>query len=263
MIKIISWNINSIRLRLPLLEQLVLEENPDIICLQETKVADIDFPAQDILNLGFKFTEFSGQKSYNGVAICSKIPLLQVNKYQIVANDKRHISATLENGLIIHNFYVPAGGEIADVNLNDKFASKLQFLDWMVQFFNQNHHQASKIVMLGDINVAPLINDVWSHQQMLKVISHTPIEVDKMNQLKASLNWLDAHRFFVGEEPKVYSWWSYRGLEPFKSNRGRKLDHIWLTPNLQNNLQKAEIFKDFRLRNRPSDHAPIAIELNF
>ena len=262
MTKIISWNINSLRLRLPLLQKLINEQHPDIICLQETKVQDKDFPFSEIQNLGFKFIEFSGEKSYNGVAIFSKIPLLNVKKYNILGfNHKRHIVATLENNVILHNFYVPAGGDIPNIRLNDKFAFKLKFIDWMAEYFSQNNKN-NKIIMVGDMNVAPLNNDVWSHKQLLKVVSHTPIEVEKLQNLQNSLNWIDSHRFFIPEDQKLYSWWSYRSKDPFKSNRGRRLDHIWITPNLQPNLKKAEIFKDFRIINKPSDHIPISIELN-
>ena len=156
---------------------------------------------------------------------------------------------------------MPAGGDIPDITLNNKFDFKLKFVDWMSEYFAKNDHQNQKIIMVGDMNIAPLINDVWSHKQLLGVVSHTPIEVDKMINLQASLNWIDTHRMFVPDTEKLYSWWSYRGLEPFKSNRGRRLDHIWITPNLKNNLKKAEIFKDFRIATQPSDHVPISIEI--
>ena len=274
MVKIISWNINSLRLRLPLLKQLVLQQNPDIVCLQETKVQDQDFPILEIKNLGFDFIQFAGEKSYNGVAILSKIPLLDVKKYNMHqspflvtknitdSGHKRHISASLQNGIVLHNFYVPAGGDIPDTKLNDKFDFKLKFIDWMTEYFSQNYQKNDRIILVGDLNIAPLDNDVWSHKQLLLVVSHTPIEVEKMNYLKASLNWIDSHRFFTPENEKLYSWWSYRGLDPFKSNRGRRLDHMWITPNLRTNLYKAEILKDFRIADRPSDHTPISIQLN-
>jgi len=261
--KIISWNINSLRLRLPLLQRLVDEQNPEIICLQETKVQDLDFPLAAVKNLGFEFIEFAGEKSYNGVAILSKIPLFNVKKYNILDfGHKRHITATLENGVILHNFYVPAGGDIPDVALNDKFDFKLKFVDWMSAYFSQNYDKNDKIIIVGDMNIAPLVNDVWSHKQLLSVVSHTPIEVEKMENLRSGLGWVDCHRLFVDDDKKLYSWWSYRGLDPFKSNRGRRLDHIWITPNLQDNLQKAEILKDFRIANQPSDHVPITISIN-
>ncbi len=260
MIKIISWNINSLRLRLPLLQKVIDAQNPDVICLQETKVQDDDFPILAVRNLGYEFVEFSGEKSYNGVAIISKLPLTNVKKYNILDfGHKRHISATLPNGTILHNFYVPAGGDIPDVMLNDKFDFKLKFVDWMSEYFANNYTEDHKIIILGDMNIAPEEADVWSHKQLLKVVSHTPIEVEKMLQLKESLKWIDTHRHLAKSDEKLYSWWSYRGLDPFKSDRGRRLDHIWITPNLKNNLLKAEIYKDFRIEHQPSDHVPISI----
>lgn len=260
--KIVSWNINSLRIRVPIIRKLIKEQNPDIICLQETKVPDENFPLLEIKSCGFDFVEFTGEKSYNGVAIISKVPLRDVRKYDVAGfNHKRHISAVLENGIILHNFYVPAGGDIPDVVLNSKFDFKLKFMDFISDYFAKNYNANDKIIMLGDMNIAPLENDVWSHKQLLDVVSHTPIEVEKMENLRKSLNWIDAHRLFVPANEKLYSWWSYRGLDPFKSNRGRRLDHIWITPNLKNNLQKAEIFKDFRIVNQPSDHVPISIDL--
>jgi exodeoxyribonuclease III len=259
--KITSWNINSVRLRLPLIKQFIQQENPDIICLQETKAQDVDFPLEAIKDMGFDYVEFSGEKSYNGVAIISKVPLINVQKYDILNfGHKRHISATLPDGTDLHNFYVPAGGDIPDVKLNDKFDFKLKFIDWMADFFAKNHSKKDKLIILGDMNIAPLEHDVWSHKQLLKVVSHTPIEVEKMNNLQKSLNWVDAHRFFTPDSEKLYSWWSYRGREPFKSDRGRRLDHIWITPALQPHLQKAEIFKDFRIKEKPSDHVPITMD---
>ena len=151
---------------------------------------------------------------------------------------------------------------IIDDCYSDYFDFKLKFVDWMADYFSKNYSPNNKIIMVGDMNIAPLDNDVWSHKQLLKVVSHTPIEVKKMENLRSSLNWIDSHRFFVNGDEKLYSWWSYRGLDPFKSNRGRRLDHIWITANLQNNLQTAEIFKNFRIDNKPSDHVPISISLN-
>jgi exodeoxyribonuclease-3 len=262
-LKIISWNINSLRIRLHLLEKMAKEISPDIICLQETKVCDEDFPLLAVKKLGFKFIEFCGEKSYNGVAILSKIPLKNVSKIDILeSNHKRHISATIETEIgdvIIHNFYVPAGGDIPDVKLNDKFLFKLNFLDWMIEYFLNKAGQDESIIMVGDINIAPLEHDVWSHKQLLNVVSHTPIEVEKMQLLQKTLNWIDSHRLFNDQDTKLYSWWSYRALDPFKSNRGRRLDHIWATPNLKNFIKFADIHKNFRVQNSPSDHVPIEI----
>ncbi len=263
--KIISWNINSLRLRLPLLKTLVQTHSPDIICLQEIKVCDEDFPLLEVRALGYNFVEFCGEKSYNGVAILSKFPLQKASRIDIHNyGHKRHISAVLDTKIgeiELHNFYVPAGGDIPDISLNDKFDHKLKFVDWMTDYFAPQKDK--KIIIVGDFNIAPKPNDVWSHKQLLKVVSHTPIEVDKLNKLQASLDFVDTHRMFVDDSEKLYSWWSYRGLDPFKSDRGRRLDHIWATPNLKNHIQNFAIYKDFRVARQPSDHVPIATEFSF
>jgi exodeoxyribonuclease-3 len=257
--KIVSWNINSLRLRLPLLKKFVQIANPDVICLQEIKVSDTDFPSLEVRSLGFDFVEFSGEKSYNGVAILSKFPLTRVQKIDILNYDqKRHISATLQTKageVELHNFYVPAGGDIPDVALNTKFDHKLKFVDWMAEFFTPQ--KSKNLIILGDFNIAPLENDVWSHKQLLKIVSHTPIEVEKLTKMQQSLNFVDTHRHFVHRREKLYSWWSYRAKDPLGANKGRRLDHIWATPSLKSRIKSMKIYRDFRIENQPSDHVPI------
>jgi exodeoxyribonuclease-3 len=256
---IVSWNINSLRLRLPLLKKFIEEANPDVICLQEIKVSDEHFPHLDVRALGFEFVEFSGEKSYNGVAILSKFPLTKIEKIDIENyGHKRHISAALQTKqgeVFLHNFYVPAGGDIADILLNPKFDHKLKFIDWMSKYFAPQKDK--KIIIVGDMNIAPLEHDVWSHKQLLKIVSHTPIEVEKMTNLQKTLNWIDTHRHFVDANEKLYSWWSYRAQDALGANKGRRLDHIWATPNLKNQIKSMKIYRDFRGENQPSDHVPI------
>lgn len=257
--KIISWNINSLRLRFPLLKKFVETASPDVICLQEIKVSDEFFPLLEVKSLGFDHVEFFGEKSYNGVAIFSKHPLTKVEKIDVLDyGHKRHISAALQTKIgevFLHNFYVPAGGDIPDPKLNSKFDHKLKFLDWMHQHFSAKKDE--KIIMVGDMNIAPLEHDVWSHKQLLSVVSHTPIEVEKMGILQKSLDWIDTHRHFTPHHEKLYSWWSYRALDPLNTNKGRRLDHIWATPNLQPHIKSMKVYKDFRIENQPSDHVPI------
>jgi exodeoxyribonuclease-3 len=261
--KIISWNVNSIRIRINLLSKLINEQNPDIICLQETKATDEDFPLEEVKKLGLENVYFSGQKSYNGVAILSKNPLKNIEKYDILdSKDKRHICGVTDSGIKIHNFYVPAGGDEPDININPKFDFKLKFLDWMTDYFAKNYSKNDKVIMVGDMNVAPLPQDVWSHKQLLKVVSHTPIEVKKMNKLQETLDWIDSHRYKLGNEEKLYSWWSYRARDPMKSNRGRRLDHIWTTPILKNNISNSSLLVNYRICERPSDHIPIMTEID-
>jgi exodeoxyribonuclease-3 len=259
--KIISWNINSLRLRLSLLKKFIDNNSPDTICLQEIKVCNEDFPLAEVRSLGFDFVEFDGEKSYNGVAIFSKYPIKKIEKIDILNyGHRRHIFAQIKTPIgeiNLHNFYVPAGGDIPDVALNTKFDHKLKFVDWMSEYFIKNSQP--KTIILGDFNIAPKPQDVWSHKQLLKVVSHTPIEVEKLEKLQKSLDFVDTHRFLAGEGLKLYSWWSYRAMDPLQSNRGRRLDHIWITPDLKSALKDAKIYRDFRLENSPSDHVPIEI----
>lgn len=260
--KIVSFNINSVRLRLPLLKKFVAQANPDIICLQETKVVDELFPLLEIKALGFDHVEFSGEKSYNGVAILSKVPLSKVQKIDVKGfSHKRHISATIHLGgkeVELHNFYIPAGGDEPDPKINLKFDHKLQFLQWMEEYFKSKKGQ--DLIIVGDFNIAPLEHDVWSHKQLLKVVSHTPIEVEMLKKVQKSANFVDTNRLFVPENEKLYSWWSYRGREPFKSNRGRRLDHIWCSESLKDRVKSCNIYKEYRIQESPSDHVPILTE---
>lgn len=260
--RIVSWNINSVRLRLPLLKQLADEFNPDIICLQETKVPDELFPREAIQAMGYPYIEICGEKGYNGVAIISRIPITSAERVNFSdITQCRHIAVTLPDGIELHNFYVPAGGDIADPKVNPKFAHKLHFIDDMAAWFSKHRKASDKMVLVGDLNVAPLEHDVWSHKQLLSVVSHTPIEVEKLGILQKGLAWVDTHRNFTPPEKKLYSWWSYRNRDWRKSDRGRRLDHIWVTPSLKDNVKSATILKDVRDWQTPSDHVPIVAEL--
>lgn len=260
MLKIATWNINSIRLRLPALEKFIQVQAPDILCLQETKVQDKDFPIQACQDLGYPHTVFSGEKSYNGVAMLSRIPLRNVAAESFCNGDKRHIYALLPQGIELHNFYIPAGGDIPDPEENPKFDHKLRFVDAMREWFQAKRDRTDPIIIVGDFNIAPFEHDVWSHRQLLSVVSHTPIEVEKLTKLQKSLGWIDSSRLFVPLEKKLYSWWSYRNQDWKKSDRGRRLDHIWTTPALKSNIHNSLIFREARDWNQPSDHVPVITE---
>ncbi|MES2984697.1 MAG: exodeoxyribonuclease III [Pseudomonadota bacterium] len=262
-IKIASWNVNSIRIREDMLSRFVAAHAPDVLCLQETKVEDAHFPHELVARLGFKHIVFTGEKSYNGVTILSKIPLKLVATHDMIGNgQKRHIAAELEGGIQLHNFYVPAGGDIPDPALNSKFDEKLRFVDAMRDWSQQEVKKHHRVVILGDFNIAPLEHDVWSHKQLLKIVSHTPIEVDKLNDLmRQSGGWVDAMRALVPHDQKLYSWWSYRNRDWAASDRGRRLDHIWLSPALKSDLKSGLIYRDARGFDTPSDHVPVMVTL--
>jgi exodeoxyribonuclease-3 len=259
--KIASWNVNSVRIRGHILKRYVEQAKPDVLCLQETKVEDKDFPHDLVSELGFKYHLFSGQKSYNGVAIFSKVPLTLHSTNDVSGSGAaRHIAATLPNGIEIHNFYVPAGGDIPDPKENEKFDDKLKFVAGMTKW-SKTVSPKKPVVILGDMNIAPYEHDVWSSKQLRDVVSHTPIEREKMLALRDTIGWIDAARHFTPMEEKLYSWWSYRNRDWKVANRGRRLDHIWVTPALKSALKGHTITKETRDWESTSDHVPILLEL--
>lgn len=261
---IATWNINSLRLRQAHLHHLVAKLQPDIICLQETKVPDELFPEAIGAEIGFAHMLKRGMKSYNGVAILSrlKLTLIEDTPDWCRKNDCRHISATIETPqgpFTIHDFYVPAGGDIPDRGSNEKFAHKLDFLSEARDHFAK--YKPERAVLVGDLNIAPLEHDVWSHKQLLDVVSHTPVEVEALKAWRDQ-GFYDAIRHFVPETEKLYTWWSYRNRDWAASNRGRRLDHIWVTQDLLPALRSHEILREARNWEQPSDHVPVALSLD-
>lgn len=258
--KIVTWNINSLRLRIELLKKLIYEHQPDVILLQETKVDDSLFPLEVIKNIGYEHVIYSGQKSYNGVAIISKLPLNNVFSLELYNNDKRHIAAKVDD-LEIHNFYVPAGGDIPDIGINSKFKHKLEYIRLMQEWLVSNRTKNDKIIIAGDLNIAPYEHDVWSSKQLKNVVSHTDIERSLLMELQNSLDFIDSSRYFVPLDEKFYTWWSYRNIDWKKSNRGRKLDHIWVSNNLKESLLAMHLLSEARDWLLPSDHVPYFVSL--
>ena len=260
--KIATWNINSVRLREPIVLKFANEYQPDVICLQETKCPDEKFPHDELDALGFTHRVIRGEKGYNGVAILSKLPIDASAHHDFCAKgDCRHLSAKI-NGITIHNFYVPAGGDVPDRDENLKFGHKLDFLDEMAAWFGKKGKAPKgSSILVGDLNIAPMEHDVWSHKQLLKIVSHTPIEVEKLTSVQASRDWVDTARHFTPAEEKLYSWWSYRAKDWEKANKGRRLDHIWATPDLKEALVSCETIKPARGWEKPSDHAPVVTTL--
>jgi exodeoxyribonuclease III len=262
-VKIATWNINSVRLRAGLVTGFLHDNDIDILCLQETKTQDKDFPKDVFLKAGYNNLFYSGEKSYNGVAIISRVPIEFDRTLNIVNKDKRHISAKIKHGkkiIELHNLYIPAGGDIPDVKQNPKFEHKLNFNKEAATWFSKNG-KGKDIIVLGDFNIAPYEHDVWSHKQLLDVVSHTPIEVELLEKFRRSIDFVDIAREFVPQDKKLYSWWSYRNQDWRKSDRGRRLDHIWATEGVAGKVKNFSILKDVRDQIQPSDHVPVVIEL--
>lgn len=260
--KIATWNINSIRLRIELLREFADNYRPDIILLQETKTIDALFPREACHAMGYPYLSISGQKSYNGVAVLSKIPFdrewcISFTKSEPRGDEARHIAVAIGD-IEIHNFYVPAGGDEPDPSINPKFAYKLRYLDSMCDIFGKRSNM--RTIIGGDLNIAPLEHDVWSSAQLRNVISHTPIEREKLDKFMNVGQFVDIARQFVPADQKLYSWWSYRNQDWRKSNRGRRLDHIWSGAELAHKAKNFLIAKDLRDWIHPSDHVPVIVE---
>ena len=264
-LSVATWNINSVRLRLPIVRYLLKKHAPDVLCLQETKCTDEQFPYKAFRHLGYEHIAVHGQKGYHGVAIVSKHPFEKTGRDSFCGKqDARHVSVTLDGDaglltpLTIHNFYSPAGGDEPDPTVNPKFAHKLDFLDELKSYAGcLDSSSGARSILVGDLNVAPLEHDVWSHRQMLRVVSHTPIEVEKFTAMQRAGGWIDVMRGFVPESEKLYTWWSYRAQDWAASDRGRRLDHVWTSPALKGAAREMKVLRGARAWQRPSDHVPI------
>ncbi|WP_300513203.1 exodeoxyribonuclease III [Aliiroseovarius sp.] len=250
-----TWNINSVRLREPIVVKLMEEEAPDVLCLQECKSPVDKIPLEAFQALGYTHMVARGQKGYNGVAILSRIPMVEVESYDFAGlGHARHIAGRLENGVTVHNFYVPAGGDKPDREVNEKFGQKLDYLTDMRDHFAANSPEKS--ILVGDLNIAPREDDVWNHKQLLKIVSHTPVETDHLAEVMESGRWVDITRQDI-PEGLLYSWWSYRARDWDAADKGRRLDHVWATPDISNAGHGSRVLRTARGWEKPSDHAPV------
>lgn len=263
-VSIATWNINSVRLRLALVEHFLSTSKPDILCLQEIKCQNDQFPGKAFAKLGYEHQLVHGQKGYHGVAILSRLPLTSANSFDFCSvGDCRHVSGVVSAGtekMRIHNFYVPAGGDEPDIAVNPKFDHKLRYVEAMAAVgATQDKIPA---ILVGDLNIAPLEHDVWSHRQMLKVVSHTPVETQGLTRAFEDGGWADLVRQNTPEPQKVYTWWSYRAKDWNAAGRGRRLDHIWAAPALAKTLTDVAILRQARGWQQPSDHVPVIATLD-
>ena len=257
-IRVCTWNINSVRLREPAVLRLLREEAPDILCLQETKTPLEKFPLEGFRALGYQHAVARGQKGYNGVAILSRLPIEDAGQRDFCTRgDARHVAARLLSGTVVHNLYIPAGGDLPDPGLNPKFRHKLDFLDELRAWFAGTPPE--RAILVGDLNIAPREDDVWSHKQLLRIVSHTPVEVAAFAAVQGAGGWVDVTRAHL-PQGRLYSWWSYRAPDWQAADKSRRLDHIWATPDLALRSGGSRIARHVRGWTQPSDHVPVFAE---
>ncbi|WP_367193865.1 exodeoxyribonuclease III [Amorphus sp. 3PC139-8] len=258
-----TWNINSIRARIGLVEQFVAAHAPDVLLIQETRCPDAQFPRSALDKLGFPHVEVNGRKGHHGVAIASKRPIADVTRENLADIDEgRHISGAIEvagKPVVLHSLYIPSGGDEPDPEVNPKFRDKLAYLEAFAPW----SMTASAVPSLvgGDFNVAPLPEDVWSHKQLLKVVSHTPQETERLDAALVAGRWIDVVRRDIPVPEKVFTWWSYRNRDHTVSNRGRRLDHMWASPSLADRVGDIQVPTETRSWEKPSDHVPVLVTI--
>jgi exodeoxyribonuclease III len=257
-LRICTWNVNSVRLRADHAARFVAEQAPDVLCLQEIKCREGEFPRQAFIDMGLPHLKIAGQKGWHGVAIASRLPLEDAPVLDVCREGHARCVGATVAGVEIQNFYIPAGGDEPDRALNPKFDHKLDFFERLTTELSRRDPKAP-LAVVGDLNVAPGEFDVWNHRYMSKIVSHTPIEIEAMAALAASLGFVDIVRSARPEPEKLASWWSYRAQDFRQSNRGLRLDHILVTPGLT--AAASKIHDDVRAWERPSDHAPVSADL--
>lgn len=262
-LRLTTWNINSVRLRIDQVARFVAEARPDVLLLQEIKCTDDQFPRAAFAEMGLPHLKVGGQKGWHGVAIASRVPIEAAPQLDVCREGHARCVPARIAGVEIQNFYIPAGGDIPDRALNPKFDHKMDFYERLTAEVRRRDRQAP-LLLAGDFNIAPGENDVWNHRHMLKVVSHTPVEIETLTRLQDAGGFADVIRDAFPDPQKLASWWSYRAQDFRKSNRGLRLDHIWTSPGLTPAVVRgsARIHYDVRAWERPSDHAPVTIDLD-
>ena len=253
--KLVAWNVNSLKVRLPQLLDFLATRQPDVVCLQETKLTDDKFPSAEIEATGYRVV-FAGQKTYNGVAIVSRSKLtdVQLGIPGFEDEQKRMIAATVD-GVRVVCVYCP-NGQALD---SDKYPYKLAWFDALTAWLKDELTRHAQLAILGDYNIAPDDRDVHDPEVWKDGILVSPPERERFQAL-LSLGLKDSFRLFEQPE-KIFSWWDYR-MMGFRRNHGLRIDHILLTESLAGACASSTVDRDMRKLERPSDHAPVVAEIS-
>ena len=254
--KVATWNVNSIKVRLNHILKWGADTQTDVICLQETKCVDKNFPVEPLEEAGYN-TAFMGEKSYNGVAILSKHEIENVQKNMPYDNDespKRFIAADIK-GVHVVNTYIPNGTKL----WSDKFEFKLDWLQRLRRYFDERCSSDSDVLLCGDFNVAPHEIDVWNVSRWTGKLHFSKPERAAMHHVK-QWGFTDVYRH-INPNLQEYSWWDFR-TNAFPKNEGLRIDHIWTSESLAQKCKNAWIDKEPRGWERPSDHTTVVAEFD-
>lgn len=255
--KIATWNINGLTSRLTQVIDWSAANRPDILCLQETKTTNAKFPTQRLRAAGFEHVAFTGEKAYNGVAILSRLPLENI-ELSLPGDDSDHacrfVAATV-GGVTLVNVYVPHGTKVG----SDKFAFKLAWMARLRKYFDDRFATDEKVILCGDLNVAPHEMDVWNPRQQQDKTHFSKPEREALLNIK-KWGFVDVFRQF-NDEGGEYSWWSHFHHD-FEKNRGMRIDHIWTSPPLAELCKDCWIDREPRALEKPSDHAPVIVDIS-
>jgi len=254
--KIASWNINSIKSRLQHVINWSDRNQPDVLCLQETKCPDDRFPEKKLREIGFEHQAFFGEAVYHGVAILSRHPLDEVRRGfpNDVEDEQRRLVAATVNGVRIVNIYAPHGTKLG----SDRYRYKLAWFQKLRRYFDENYMVNDDVVLCGDLNVAPHEIDVWKVALWKNKLHFTKAEREAIQHLKA-WGFIDLFRF-INDEAREFTWWDYFHPHSWEWNKGLRLDHIWASPPLADRCADCWIDTKPRALERPSDHAPVIAE---
>ena len=255
MFRIATWNVNSLRVRLPHILQWIKKENPDVLALQETKITNDGFPTEEFTALGY-YAAFSGQKTFNGVAVISRRqPGNIISSLPGFDDEQKRVLCADINDIMVLNLYVPNGSEIG----SEKFAYKLHWLSHLHPFVKELTARSGRVIITGDFNIAPEDRDV--HDPVVwagSVLVSEPERVEFRKLLAAG--FVDIFRSFKQPE-NSFSWWDYRAAA-FRRNHGLRIDHILASKELAGTCVSCRIDTEPRRLERPSDHAPVTADFN-
>ena len=255
--KIASYNVNSLRVRLPIVVQWLTDHQVDVLCVQETKVQDVDFPAQAFDEIGYNYV-FKGQKTYNGVAIFSRHPIKHaVYGFAEEPQDQSRLITAEINGIVIVNTYVPQG-QSPD---SEKFQYKLNWFNRLLNYFQNNFQPEDAVLWVGDLNIAPEPMDVYDPVALLGHVCFHPEVQAALSEVMA-WGFVDVFRAHC-KEAGQYTYWDYRGRNPLEHNRGWRLDHMMATAPLAQRSTACYVDRGPRAAERPSDHTPVVAEFDW